>query len=739
MSTRSRACRRRSPSSRRRPRRTRARPSARSPRSTTTCACSSPASACPTRRPPACRSRPRRSSRWSTGCMAHAGGHRASTCSRPIVRGRKGEYRKELARAAQAGLPAGQGRRRASTRSTRPPALDKKLKHDIEVVVDRIVVRDGLETRLADCFETALDLADGLPGRARIADDEAARRTASRPSFACPVSGFTIAEIEPRLFSFNNPVRRLPGLRRARARRMLFDPDLVVPDADAVAAPGRGRALGASRRRHYYTQTLAGLARHYDVRPHTPVAASCRRRRSSVHPATARAASRDPMSLRRRRCAAYETSTSRFEGVIPNLRAALARDRQSPGCARSSSRYHVAGTLRGLRRLPPEARGAGGQDRRAARRRGGAAVDHARRATWFDARARTAAPPSSARSPRASSRRSASGCGFLVNVGLDYLTLVARRRHAVRRREPAHPPGHRRSARGLTGVLYVLDEPSIGLHQRDNARLLETLRRPARPRQHRDRRRARRGDDPRRRLRHRHGPRRRRPRRRGRRAGHARRGRWRRADSLTGQYLAGARADRRAGASAGPGQRPAAARRRRHAATTCTGVDRRDSRSARFTCVTGVSGGGKSTLVIDTLYKAARAAPARRPRTPPATTTRIEGLEHRRQGHRHRPVADRPHAALQPGHLHRRLRARSATGSPACPRPRPAATSPAASRFNVKGGRCEACQGDGVHQDRDALPARRLRHLRRLQGQALQPRDAGGHVQGQDASPTCST
>jgi excinuclease ABC subunit A len=191
-------------------------------------------------------------------------------------------------------------------------------------------------------------------------------------------------------------------------------------------------------------------------------------------------------------------------------------------------------------------------------------------------------------------------------------------------------------------------------------------------------------------------------------------------EALTGQYLTGERAiDARARAA-----RPGAAGKVVGARGNNLKNVTSKFRSALFTCVTGVSGGGKSTLVIDTLYKALARKAQRRARASGAARPHRRARASR-QGHRHRPVADRPHAALEPGDLHRRLRRRSATGSPACPRPRRAATSRAL-LVQRQGRPLRGLPGRRRHQDRDALPARRLRHLRRLQGQALQPRDARG-------------
>ena len=323
---------------------------------------------------------------------------------------------------------------------------------------------------------------------------------------------------------------------------------------------------------------------------------------------------------------------------------------------------------------------------------------------------------------------------FLVNVGLDYLNL-SRASGTLSGGESQRIRLASQIGSGLTGVLYVLDEPSIGLHQRDNTRLLVSLQGPARPRQLGAGRRARRGGDPDRRLRHRHGPGRRRPRRRDHRRGHARR--------HHGQPEEPDRPvpDRRArdrGAARTAGRSP---RRRCCASIGATGNNLKNVTGeipvGTFTCITGVSGGGKSTFTIETLYKAA-ARRLHNASDAPAPHERIEGLEHVRQGHRHRPVADRPHAALEPGDLHRRLPAdprlvrRPAGVQGARLRPRPV-------QLQRQGRPLRGLPGRRPDQDRDALPARRLRHLRRLQGQALQPRDAGDPVQGQVASPTFST
>ena len=324
--------------------------------------------------------------------------------------------------------------------------------------------------------------------------------------------------------------------------------------------------------------------------------------------------------------------------------------------------------------------------------------------------------------------------GFLDNVGLGYLTL-ARDSGTLSGGESQRIRLASQIGSGLTGVLYVLDEPSIGLHQRDNDRLLETLKNlrdlgnTVIVVEH-DEDAIRIGRPP-----DRHGPGRGRPRRRS----SSPRARptevMREPASLTGQYLAGRRAIPL------PAKRRQAARRGWLALSGCRANNLKDV-DARFPLgcfvgVTGVSGSGKSSLVIDTLYPAL----ARRlmgARAVPGAIRRAARHRACRQGGRHRPVADRPHAALEPGHLHRRLHA-----DPRLVR-RPAGGQGARLRAGAvqlqrQGRPLRGLPGRRRHQDRDALPARRLRHLRRLQGQAVQPRDAGGARTAASRSPTCST
>ncbi|MEO9191703.1 MAG: excinuclease ABC subunit A, partial [Acetobacteraceae bacterium] len=228
----------------------------------------------------------------------------------PVVRDRKGEYRKELAELQRRGFT------RAKVDGKlyeigEVPALNRKIKHEIEAVVDRVVVRPGLEQRLADSFETALAMSDGIV-YAEEADGGA--RTVFSSRFACPVSGFTIEEIEPRLFSFNSPHGACPtcdGL----GTQGFFDPALVVPDerrslAEGVIAPWSGAQTP------YYDQTLQSLARHFKVPTRTPWAELPANVRAAILFGTAKD---EPVALTYKDGVRAYTVTKPFEGVIRNL------------------------------------------------------------------------------------------------------------------------------------------------------------------------------------------------------------------------------------------------------------------------------------------------------------------------------------------------------------------------------------------------------------------------------------
>ena len=287
-----------------------------------------------------------------------------------MVRGRKGEYRKELAELMKRGFQRvkidGQ-----FYEIEEAPALDKKIKHNIEVVVDRIVTGPDLATRLADSFETALKLADGI-AFAEFADlkegESEPERITFSEKFACPVSGFTIAEIEPRLFSFNNPFGACPtcgGL----GSEMKIDPDLIVPDPtlslrDGAIAPW-SRSSAA-----YYNQTLEAVVKHFGDSTGTAF------KDLSVGSQTALlyGSGKTPIQfvyddgLR-----TYKTKKP-FEGMVGNLTRRY-RETESAGVREELEKYMSTAPCGRLQRRAAQARGAGGQDRRPAYRRGRRYVD----------------------------------------------------------------------------------------------------------------------------------------------------------------------------------------------------------------------------------------------------------------------------------------------------------------------------------------------------------------------------
>ena len=601
----------------------------------------------------------------------------------PAVRGRKGEYRKEIADFMKRGFQRlkidGEFYEIADA-----PALDKKLKHDIEVVVDRLVVRRDMASRLAESFETALELADGI-AIVEFADPPAEgaepRRILFSSKFACPVSGFTIPEIEPRLFSFNNPFGACPvcgGL----GSQMKVDPELVVPD-DRLTLRKGAVAPWAKSTSPYYIQTLEALARHYKFRLDAPWAELPAKAREAILNGSGddevRMAYEDGLR-------SYEVKKP-FEGVVRNLERRY-RETESEWSREEILRYMSATPCEACHgyRLKPEALAvkiAGEHIGEVSQLSVKTAVEWAR-----------ALPDKLDAKRNEIAQRILKEIGdrltFLRDVGLDYLTL-ARASATLSGGESQRIRLASQIGSGLTGVLYVLDEPSIGLHQRDNARLLDTLRRlrdlgnsvlvvehdedailaadyvvdvgpgagihggeivaegtPAEiiasP------------------------------------------------DSLTGQYLSGARSIPQ------PARRRAAEPER---AVTIVGARGNNLKNVSatiplglFTCVTGVSGGGKSTLAIDTLYKAA-ARHLNGASEHPAPYDRIEGLEQLDK------VID-----IDQSPIGRTPRSNPATYTGAftpmrewfAGLPEAKARGYQAGRFsfNVKGGRCEACQGDGV-------------------------------------------
>src|ERR1700722_20625569 len=380
----------------------------------------------------------------------------------PVVRDRKGEYRKELAEL----------QRRGFTRVKvdgklyeigEVPSLNRKIKHEIEAVVDRIVVRDGIAPRLADSFETALAMADGV---VYAENADGGDRTVFSSRFACPVSGFTLEEIEPRLFSFNSPHGACPvcdGL----GVESFFDPDLVVPDDRAGLAEG-AIVPWTGAQSPYYDQTLQSLARHYKQTTKTPWNELPEHVRQAILFGT-----EEPIAFTYKDGVRSYTVTKPFEGVLKNLQRRW-QETDSVWVREEMARYQAEKpcVVCNGARLKPEALSV-----RVAGKNIAEASDLSIRSAlgWF-AEVLPQLTPQRQEIAGRILREIVDRPRFLVDVGLDYLTL-ARGSATLSGGESQRIRLASQIGSGLTGVLYVLDEPSIGLHQRDNERLLGTLRR----------------------------------------------------------------------------------------------------------------------------------------------------------------------------------------------------------------------------------------------------------------------
>lgn len=599
----------------------------------------------------------------------------------PIIRGRKGEYRKEFAELQKKGF------QRVKVDGTfheiaDVPELNKKVKHDIDVVVDRIVVRGDLGNRLADSFEIALALADGI-AVVEMADakkGETAERIIFSSRFACPVSGFTIDEIEPRLFSFNNPFGACPACD-GLGTQFYMDPDLVVPDHGLSLKKGAIAPWSRSTS-PYYTQTLMALAKQYRFSMTAPWSQLPEEAQNVIlygsGDEVVTFAYDDGMR-------SYKTKKP-FEGVIPNLERRW-RETDSAWAREDIERFQGITNCDACNgfRLKPEALSV-----KIAKLHIGEVSQMSIRDAdrWFadlDKHLTAKQNEIAGRVLKEIRER----LHFLNNVGLEYLTL-SRNSGTLSGGESQRIRLASQIGSGLTGVLYVLDEPSIGLHQRDNDRLLETLKRlrdlgnTVIVVEH--------DEDAIRVADHVvdmgpgagiHGgkvvaegtvddimaaP-----------------------ESLTGQYLTGFRQI----------EVPAVRRVGNGKWLKVTGAKENNLKNVTaeiplgvFTCVTGVSGGGKSTLLIETIYKAV-ARRLNNTREHPGAFDEIFGLEHLDK------IID-----IDQSPIGRTPRSNPATYTGAftfirdwfaeLPESRARGYKPGRFSFNVKGGRCEACQGDGV-------------------------------------------
>ena len=614
----------------------------------------------------------------------------------PMVRGRKGEYKKEMLELQKKGF------QRVKVDGVfyeiaDVPALDKKYKHDIDVVVDRLVVRSDISSRLADSLETALKLAEGL-AVAEFADrplpasetaeesaykskNETHERILFSEKFACPVSGFTIPEIEPRLFSFNNPAGACPtcdGLGSQRA----IDPELIVPD-DGVTLRDGAVSPWAKSTSPYYSQTLEALGKVYGFK----LGDKFRDLTEEAKQAVLRGTGEREITFNYDDGLRSYKTTKTFEGVIPNLERRW-KETESAWMREEIERFMSATPCPACAgyRLKPEALAV----KVAGKHIGEVTEQSIRKANvWFEQLPASLSDKQNEIATRIL-KEIRERLRFLNDVGLDYLSM-SRNSGTLSGGESQRIRLASQIGSGLTGVLYVLDEPSIGLHQRDNARLLDTLKH----------------------LRDlgntvivvEHdedailnadyvvdiGP-----------AAGVHGGKviaegtpaeiMANPNSITGKYLSGDLE------IAMPESRRELKKNRRLKIVGARGNNLKNVTAeiplGTFAAVTGVSGGGKSTFLIETLFKAA----SRRimgSREHPAEHDRIEGLEFLDK------VID-----IDQSPIGRTPRSNPATYTGAftpirdwfagLPEAKARGYGPGRFSFNVKGGRCEACQGDGL-------------------------------------------
>lgn len=594
----------------------------------------------------------------------------------PIVRGRKGEYKKEIAEMQKRGFQRAKidGKLYSLEEA---PTLDKKLKHDIEIVVDRIVIKEDIATRLADSIETGLKLAEGI---LFVENADTGERLTFSEKFACPTSGFTIEAIEPRLFSFNSPFGACPECDGLGAR-IQFDPLLVVPDPLKTLEQG-AIVPWANSFFSYYLQTLESVAKAFDEDIHTPFQQLKDETRNAILYGT----KGKEISLSMMDGSRSFHQKKPFEGVIPHLERRY-RESESNSRREELEKYQMGSPCETCHsyRLKPEALSVKINQKHIGQV---TELAVAEAVEWFE----KLGPQLTQKQQEIAYRilkEINERLGFLNNVGLGYLTL-SRSSGTLSGGESQRIRLASQIGSGLTGVLYVLDEPSIGLHQRDNDRLLETLRR-LRDLENtvivveHDEDTIRAADylidmgpgagihggeivsqgtpenvmkDPK---------------------------------SLTGAYLTGKKSillptQRRQGNGKFLKVKGAKANNLKNLTA--------EFPLGKLTCVTGVSGGGKSSLVIETLYKAI-ARQLHGARELPGEYTAIEGLE----------AIDKI-IDIDQSPIGRTPRSNPATyiGAftsirdwfAALPEAKARGYQPGRFSFNVKGGRCEACEGDGV-------------------------------------------
>ena len=599
----------------------------------------------------------------------------------PIVRGRKGEYKKELAELERKGF------QRVKIDGLQYdfdslPQLDKKKKHDIDIVVDRIVLTKDIGNRLADSIETALNLSDGL---AAIEDHTTKNKDPEREmfssKFACPVSGFTIDEIEPRLFSFNNPYGACPECDGI-GTDLSVDPNLVIPNS-GLTINGGAIAPWSLTNSPYFRQICNSLANHYDFSLDVP----WHKLTKKIQNILLFGSGEDVIKFNYDDGYRVQSSKKKFEGVVRNLERRYL-ETESNWMRGNIERYQSevkCSECNGFR-LKKESLAV-----KIDKLHIGEVCQKSIKllVLWFKDLEKKLSKKESQIAYRIL-KELTERINFLNNVGLEYLTL-SRNSGTLSGGESQRIRLASQIGSGLTGVLYVLDEPSIGLHQRDNARLLETLKRlkdlgntvivvehdeeammsadhlidlgPAA------------GID----------------------GGHVvafgtpmevKKNK----KSLTGQYLS------RKQSIAVPKLRRAALDGKYLKIVEASGNNLKNVTTeiplGTLTCITGVSGSGKSTLTINTLYKAV-ARELNGSRNNPSKYKEIVGLKHLDK------VID-----IDQSPIGRTPRSNPATYTGAftfirdwfssLPESKSRGYKPGRFSFNVKGGRCEACEGDGV-------------------------------------------